>query len=250
MFWSDFFEKNDQINFEEWFEKLNQSQIFDRWKIPYIDFFLKTKNYFNSKGIKLIIIWDQINVLYRTQSKIGEELIIYKTLTNNNLLFDHIILSSSNNNEEINMKDKNTKPLEINPFEVFNKSEFKNLVQVEIDLLNLIPSDINKENPSEYKKYISDLCEMLNFQICEYHCYKSMAWDDDFLCFKIKNKNFDTNREKYYRRRKAEIQNSEEKFREVYLKRASNLKDYYFTLKKIQVYNEKNNIFAEETVKN
>ena len=162
MLFSDFLEKNNEIDFAQWFHKLNKNQFI--WGV-YTDFFLILKEYFNSKGIQLVIIWDQINVLYRNTSKTKKGYTFFEDLTESYTFFNYIILSASNDNEEINIENEKIRLLEINPFEVFQKHEFINLIQSEIDLWNLIPSDIKKNNASEYRRYISYLSEILNYSI-------------------------------------------------------------------------------------
>lgn len=245
---SDFNEIIDEVSLKIWFEKLNEDQSSKAWG-KYMDFLFCLKKYFNYKGIKMILIWDQINVLYRTSKMIKDEIKIYKDLTNSHTFFDHIILSASSNNEEINIKNEKVSIIEMNPFEVFNKTEFLNLIQEEISLWNLVPNDIKKENISEYTKYISELSDILNFSISEYHSYKSIAWDHDLYCFTTKEKNFQSNRDKYFEKRKIEIEKSEEKFRTEYLKNTNDLNEYSSIIKKIRVFNEKLHYFEGKTVK-
>ena len=239
------FDRDDGLDFKKWFSILNDNQSIMN-KENYMNFLLELKRYYKSKGIKFILIWDQINVLYRDENKTKSGFSLYENLTESFTFFDHIILSASNNNKEINLEVEEITTIEMNPFEVFNKKEFRSLIEVEAAIFNLIPSDVKKE---EISYYLSELCDILNFSITEYHFYKTTAWDDKNRCSKIKDKTAKSDQNNYFEKREIAILKSEQKFRKEYLKDINDLNFYNSTLKKIQVYNEKMHILEGTTVK-
>lgn len=238
------FEQNGDLDFTKWLSILNKNRCMRNDK-TYLEFLGDLKNYYNSKGIKVILIWDQINVLYRDENKADSGFKLFKEMTQSNLFFDHIILSASNNNKEINLEVEEIVTIEVDPFKVFNKREFRSLIEVEAALFNLIPSDVKKDSASQY---FSELSDILNFSISEYFFYKSTAWDDDLFCFNIKDSTAKTNETNYCENRKIMIRNSEQKFRKEYLKSNDDLYFYYLNLQKIQVYDDKMHIFEKITV--
>jgi len=168
MIWFDF-ENNEDFDFKKWLNILNKNRCMEN-KTTYLEFLSELKDYYKSKGIKVILIWDQINVLYRDENKTKSGFSLYENLTESDTFFNHIILSASNNNKEINLEVEEITTIEMNPFEVFNKKEFRSLIDAEAAIFNLIPSDVEKE---EISHYLSELCDILNFSICEYFFYKS-----------------------------------------------------------------------------
>ena len=239
------FDRDDGLDFKKWFKILNENQSIMN-KENYMKFLLELKLYYNSKGIKVILIWDQINVIYRDENKTESGFSIYKTMTDNYTYFDNIILSASNNNKEINLEVEEIITIEMNPFEVFNKKEFRSLIETEASIFNLIPSDIKKE---AILHYVSEFSDILNFSISEYYFYKSTTWDIKLHCSNIKDNTEKTNLTNYFDNREIAIRRSEQNFRKEYLKNIDDLNFYHSTLKKIQVYNNKMHIFEENTVK-
>ena len=237
--------ENNKFDFEGWLEKLYQSR-FPRKHSIYFEFLEELKIYYKSRGISLILIWDQINVMYRMkkQNKLGFQ--IYSELTGNESYFDHMVLSASNNNQEINIEASKIITIEMNPFDIFNKKELVNLIEAETEFFKLIPLDVNKENIFEY---VSALSESLNFSVTEYYFYKFTAWDSKLHCSIISKNSAETNENNYFTARSIAIQKSERKFREEYLKDDNDVNFYNSIIKKIQIFNQNIYIFDGNTVK-
>ena len=117
--------------------KVNEGQ----WRLKNIKMFLtKLKIYYTEIGIKLVIIWDQINVLERDENKND---LLYQEVTRDFSLFHCIFLSASNNNKVIKAATFNEYFTieEIDPFKVFDKNEFCKLVKILIEKYDYKPMD-------------------------------------------------------------------------------------------------------------
>lgn len=231
----DFEDNNNEFDFKNSFEILDKDQSIDGWEF-YKKFLKDLKKYFLRQNKKLILIWDQINVLYREQRRNEQGFLIYSTLSNNFTFFDHIILIVSNENQEINLKNIVADVIEMNPFQVFTNSEFESLIEAETYYFKLIPCDLKEK--ITISKYIFELCKLLNYSISEYHCYKLGAWNEKKNLSNISKETAETNKNQYIENRKIEITNSEEKFRLEYLKKNNDLCEYYLTIRKLIVYND------------
>ena len=239
------FENNDQFNFKQQLATLYKSLSPAKIGVFY-DFFENLKIYYNSMGIKVIIIWDQINVLYQAENKENRGYKIYLALTQTPTLFNHVILSASNNNKEIQIEGPQFTTIKMDPFAIFNKKEFISLITAEAIFFNLIPSNFNKGNISEY---IADLCEILNFSITEYHSYKFTAWNSALCSSSIQNFTAEKNQNSYFKNRKIAIRKSERKFREEYLRDDDDFNSYYLAQRKIRCFNENISISENTSVK-
>ena len=237
--------ENEKFHFGKLLELLNQNRIHSEQSI-YFDFLKKLKFYYKSRGIFLILIWDQINVMHRIENQNKPGFKIYSQLTENNFYFDYIILSASNNNQEINIEASQIITIEMNPFDIFNKKELVNLIIAETKFFKLFPLDVNKENISEY---VSALSEFLNFSVTEYYFYKFTAWDSKLHCSIISKNSAETNENNYFTARSIAIRKSERKFREEYLKDDDDVNFYNSIIKKIQIFNQNIYIFDGNTVK-
>ena len=191
-------------------------------------------------GIKVIIIWDQINVFNQVENAKYPGFLIYLTLTQTETLFNHVVLCASNNNKEIQIVGPQFTTIKMDPF------EFISLITAEAIFFNLIPSNFNKETISEY---ITDLCEILNFSITEYHFYKLTAWNSELYSSSIQNFTAEENQSSYFKNRKIAIRKSERNFREQYLRDDDDFDSYYLVKRKIRCFNENISIFEDTSVK-
>ena len=66
---------------------------------PLTTFLKIIKKFFNANGIKLILVWDQINILYSMETSNQNQNIFNALCTK--ILFDSIYYSASNNNNQI-----------------------------------------------------------------------------------------------------------------------------------------------------
>ena len=104
---------------------------------PSIVFLAEMKNFFNNKGIKLILVWDQINNAFNQQ------------------IFE--------------MPGEKDVPLNVNPFETFNENELKQIIR--LDCKNYHPKDF-----TDIESYSEKIFELVQGSLSEYHHFKK-AWN-------------------------------------------------------------------------
>ena len=122
----------------------------------------------------------------------------------------------------------------MNPFQVFTKIEFENLVLAEMERFKLVPNDVN--DLSSRQIYFKNICETLNHSISEYQIYKTFSWQRE-LCKSLINCLSSEEIISYYlEKRRASIIYSEEKFKKENLTLPNMLLSYYFTIRKAFVY--------------
>jgi len=219
-----------------WLLFVHQNLFYENIKM----FLTKLKIYYTEIGIKLVIIWDQINVLERDENKND---LLYQEVTRDFSLFHCIFLSASNNNKVIKAATFNEYFTieEIDPFKVFDKNEFCKLVKILIEKYDYKPMDfINLKN------YHQDLCKFLNYSISEFLCYKNMF----VQFFNFRKYSWKEIQDKFIQTRKGDIIRSEQKFQMKYLKLAMDLNDYYQTMKLILTYEEIETMDEETKVNN
>ena len=213
-----------------------------------LEFLRNLSTYYREKGIKMLVIWDQINVMGRTiYGDKQDAQRLYQKITSPDEFFDFIFLSASNNNE--NIKDTENRDvsqiLEVNPFEVFNHVEFSQLVKHECDLYNYKPNNV-QEIPND----LEELCELLNYSISEFFSYKEAFWVNTSTIpyYKFQNYTWKEIKEKFTSTREKEIQASEELFQKN-INLPVHLEEYYQAMKLLLTFEEMNSLDEETKVK-
>ena len=239
-------------------EEIKRADDIIEWLIHLLDYqsednlieFLKNlKTYYQKQGIKLLVIWDQINIMGREIYKMNQTAhMIYNKITTTNEFFDFIFLSASNNNEPIKeIQNRNVSQiLEVNPFEVFNQEEFSRLVRYECDLYNYKPKNFKKNS-----NYFEELFQLLNYSVSEFLSFKN-AFREPFSeipSYTFKNYNWKETQEIFTSKRTDDIQNSEEKFRNENIKLANHWDKYYQAIKFLLTFEEMKNLDKETKVK-
>ena len=198
---------------------------------PLYDFFKEVKQYYQSNNIEFILIWDQINVLYRKKSD-------FQTILNqfcNPWFFDWVLLSASNNNKETIEVSKEDYEIKMDSSKTFNESELKHLIR--LDAKNYHPLDTKKY----LKKYVEDVFKLTEGSLSEYHQYKS-AWNwEEFKC-DISDFSFNDLKQLYNDERKGFIIKTETKFRKENIADEQDLLKYYTCLRKAIVVPDYNAI--------
>jgi len=222
-------EPDDIIN---WLLYLDKHRSFKKVKM----FLQYLKDYYNKKGIKLVLIWDQINVMDRERTKSKQSAVkFYETSTNSDVFFNCIIKSASNNNESIKSLEKSigfTKAIELDPFTVFDKTEFFTLVKFETNYYK--PIDVK---PELLDKYILSLCYILKFSISEYHYFKDCFWNKKDVRFEKEYYSKEL-LDKFPNSRRDHIYISETKFQKEYITNSVALCSYYANLRMLLTFEE------------
>lgn len=204
----------------------------------FFDFLRKIKKYFQKKGIKLMIVWDQINVLFRPPPPHPNprRMNFFWELTESSFYFEYFIFSASNSNTEMNQKYlEKYKENEINPFSLFTFREIYHLVFQELQ--NHLPKDV-PNSLREIYDYTFRVCCLCNFSLSEYHSYKLSCWDRKKKVFLLPKMTETEISENFLESRKQEIIDSEDKFRSENIKNIFALRDYYIALRKIITFEE------------
>ena len=233
--------KNDQFSKEimKWFQLFKEYPEF--YDIKKFLAFLKKE--FNLKGIKMILVWDQINILYRKKADSQNAFNYFVEIINNYTFFNVIFLSASNNNEQINTI-KAAFSIEFDPFQVFTMNEIYNLIKIES--FNLYrPKDIDNLKVDEYS---ISLCSSFDNSISEYYYYKKCLWNDNLKKSFINQISQKEAFSIYLEKRKAAIHLSEQNFRNEYIKNTDVLAEYYKTIKKILSFEEYRNLNVDDIV--
>ena len=202
---------------------------------PFLKSLLVLKKHYNSCGIKLVLVWDQINIIYRdeTITKCPDAFLYFRNLITVTYYFDNIILSASNNNKDINDL-VNYKKICINPFKVFTNLELLQIIRAEAKTFK--PNDISQKK-EEIRDYSNELGDQLWFSMSEYCFFK--------LAFYNKNtrKTFIESFSKanafiaYMKHRNYWIHKSEENFRNEYVRLEIDSLEYAKVLSKV-VYSD------------
>ena len=133
-----------------------------------LDFFANLKLYLKSLCKKVILVWDQIDIICHsceTKENIWFNAICYSDC------FDFIILCTSNINEQNYEKlFKNIDHLEMNPHQVFQAKELKSLISYEAK--NNMPIDMQVQD------YVSEVYNMMEGSLLEYHKFKKSRTDE------------------------------------------------------------------------
>ena len=209
----------------------------------FTEFLEKLKDFYNSKGKKLILLWDQINELFKIQYEF--EKTIFKAIAEAKN-FDIRIVSASNTNEEMEDRKNNesNKEIEINPYLSFadtsegneNENELYELILAEAKDQKNRPVDIKE---SEIAAYVKALLKLIDNSIIEYFYFK-------FTAKNICSLKFEDAKKKYDNERKRSIQDLEEKYRNKFIETYNNLCDYHISLKKILTFQEYANLKKPE----
>ena len=196
------------------------------------------KEFFNHQGIKLVLIWDQINAIFRDIQEHPDALKIFRSFLDGNIIFDCKILSASNANKQIHENfGQDYFEIEMNPLNVFTQQEIYHLVRYESSIYK--PKIKANDNLDEYSL---DLCRMLNYSIAEYFFYKKSnlkmfkIWTDIELQLNYCNSRIDS------------ILKSETKYQSEYIKDSVDLITYYESMRKIMTIEEFQTLTAEEKV--
>ena len=209
------------------------------------------KSYYNKIGIKLVIVWDQINVFSQEDKKNQNmELELYKSFSKSYEFFDCILLSASNNNKQINSStDSGWKPLDqLDPVQVFDHDEFSKLLKFETYCYHYLPNDIN--NNENFEKFAAELSQLTNYSISEYFSYKKAFRDEEEKTFLFNSKSWQEIKRIYKERRCFQINKSEVKFQQKYLSNNLELLEYYIAMKYLLTFEEKQNMDESIKVKN
>ena len=209
------------------------------------DFLVLLKDKLNSRNIKLILIWDQINVLYREPHKYFELLKFFQQISNNFKFFDDVFLSSSNNNLELSDLKNFALSIEFNSFEIFENEELPNLIRFESYCYK--PKDIQVEKVGEFSKC---LCSFLNNSITEYYYYKKSLWNREEKLSLIPNMMQAEAFSYYLNERSIAIRESERKFRNEYINSPDKMISYYQAINKLLTHQEFQLLGNEEKVIN
>jgi len=215
----------------------SKNQIF-QW-IQYLDenldpkslevFLDNIKAYFNAKGIKLIVIWDQINVLNQNEPYFKKNLKIFEVFETKSL-FNLIFVSAPNNYDKIYKTRLEDKKIEVNPFLVFNEVELKKLISLECEKNH--PKDIDIHHLSKYAK---EIFELTQGSLSEYYHYKT-AWKWTLFHCKINEMTFREIKDNYLKKRNKFIYTKEAKFQVEKIKNFDDLMDYVECLRKSILY--------------
>jgi len=191
------------------------------------DFLKKIKVYFNGKGIKVILVWDQINVLHRKETDIKKSLKIFEVFEKKKL-FDLIFLSASNMNDRIYKIRSEDEKIEVNPFLVFSESELQELIRLDCEKNH--PKDIH-----DLTKYAKEVFVLTQGSLSEYHHYKT-AWNWNLFNCKINEMTFRQIKDNYLKKRNKFIYAKEAKFQVEKIKNFDDLMDYVECLRKSILY--------------
>ena len=201
---------------------------------PLYDFFKEVKQYYQSNNIEFILIWDQINVLYRKKSD-------FQTILNqfcNPWFFDWVLLSASNNNKETIEVSKEDYEIKMDSSKTFNESELKHLIR--LDAENYHPFDT-----IDMEQYVKDVFKLTEGSLSEYHHYKS-AWNwKEFKC-KISYGSFNNIKTKYKDEREGFVIKTETKFRKKNIEDEQDLFEYFACLRKAITLNDYRAIIDDE----
>jgi len=194
---------------------------------PLKKFLIAIKEYLNKKGIKVVLVWDQINVLFRLGSlESFKEL--FKTLCSY-IYFDLILVSASNNNQQIyDIVRKDDHVLNVNPFEIFNEDELKKLISLDCETYH-------PKNFKDVVSYTNKVFELVQGSLSEYHHFKKAWYWGDFKC-DISLNTYEEIKEEYKNSRYRFISESEQKFQQEKIHNSAELEDYINCLRKFRVY--------------
>ena len=229
----------------EWLKFLQKYQTNENL----MEFLRNLKMYYKKQGIKLLVIWDQINIMGRKiyEMKRADHM-VYEQILQPERFFDFIFLSSSNNNEQIKeIQSRNVSQiLEINPFEVFDQEEFTRLVRYECDLYNYKPKDVQT-----IPKFFEELFQLLNYSISEFLSYKNAFRDaiSEIPSYIFNDYDWKQTQEEFTSKRTTDINISEGKFRDENIKLDDHLQQYYQAIKFLLTIEEMKNLDNETKVK-
>ena len=180
---------------------------------------------------KLILVWDQLNDLFKNNND-PEEPKIFNSIDNSNC-FHCRLVSASNINQNIPNRNSNYNipvQFEINPFLCFanyskrNEKELFELILAEAAYFH--PKDITE---IKMETYARQLFKYLNESIIEYFYYKKEI---------ISSITFEKAKIAYFENRKNSIRKLEINFQNEYFKNYVELLEYYTFLRKIITYEE------------
>ena len=188
------------------------------------------KNYYNQFEIKVVLVWDQVNVMFSDDvQKNPSVLSIFQELIKSRLYFDYHIFSASNNCNPINILSK-CREINMNPFQVFQAYELLQILKEEAKEFK--PNDV-PDTPIAIKKYSKALCKILWSSITEYCFFKKTFWNKKknttFIGTYTKGDAF----QEYSKKRRLSILACEEKFRLEYTPLQAEKQEYTETLSKL-----------------
>jgi len=188
-------------------------------------FMKRMKKFLNAKGKKVILIWDQIHILYKKKASALDEKIF--NIFCSRAIFDLIFVTSNGYDPifKISLEDFQ---LYVNPFQMFNEIELKKLIRLDCD--NYHPKDI-----MDLEIYTDMVLELIEGSISEYHLYKKIWNWSGFQC-KILEKTFHEIKNDYITTRKEFIVNCEIKFMKEKIINFKNLMGYLECLRKFKAY--------------
>jgi len=227
----------------------------DEKDIPtFLKCLMRLKKHYNSRGIKLVLVWDQINVMNRENviKKSPNAFSVYRELIEVDY-FDDRILSASNNNEDIN-EMKSYKKIDINPFKVFNILQFLQLIRAEAksfkpnDVISPKDKQDEEKEEEEINDYSNELGRILWFSISEYCFFKQTFLDGNKGKTIIDNYSKNNAFSEYFKERGRWIKASEEKFRKEYVSKTK-IQQYAEVLSKV-VYDYEINKISDKVNRN
>ena len=129
------------------------------------------KEYYNTKGKKFVLIWDQVNELYRKTNEYHSEIEIYKMLDNNEC-FDCCVIGSTNNVKDIiirlDLAYEDDFIFELNPFLMFSTEKKELLPLIYEEAIGFHPKDNNEK---DILSYAEKLFNYLEGSLTEYYYY-------------------------------------------------------------------------------
>ena len=201
------------------------------------------KEYYQRIGKILMLIWDQINELFRPDHFIKQN--IFEEIDRSDC-FDIRIVSASNTNENLQKRktDMENTEIEINPFLSFsnfsegNERELYELILAEAKQKENRPFDIPDEEP-KIVDYAKELVNFVGNSIIEYFYFKRGG---------VSIFTFEEAKKSYYGNRNDTIRELETEFRKKFVTNYVSLKNYSNCLKKMITFEEYEKLPTEQKV--